>query len=48
MRKEGRELKHVNEYYGFPVMTGQETRMRVPLLKRVDKKGDGRFEVRYR
>jgi modification methylase len=48
MQKEGRELKHVNEPYGFPVMTGQETLMRIPLLKRVDKRGDDNFEVHYR
>jgi len=48
MRKAGRELKHVNQYYGFPVMTGQETRTRIPLLSGVEKKGDGLFEARYR
>ena len=48
MRGEGRELGHVNERYGFPVMTGQETLLRIPLLKRVDRRGDGSFEVQYR
>ncbi|MDA4112801.1 MAG: site-specific DNA-methyltransferase [Thaumarchaeota archaeon] len=48
MRKEGRELRYVNKRYGFPVMTGQETLIRIPILKRVDRRGDGRFEVRYR
>ena len=48
MRKEGRELKHTNQYYGFPVMTGQEERARIPVLKGVGMKADGRFETRYR
>ena len=48
MRREGRELGHVNERYGFPVMTGQETLLRIPLLKRVVKRDNGSFEVQYR
>jgi len=48
MRSEGRELRYVNEHYGFPVMTGQETLMRIPLLKRVERRSDGRFVVHYR
>jgi modification methylase len=48
MRREGRELRYVSEHYGFPVMTRQEALMRIPLLKSVERRGDDRFEVRYR
>jgi len=48
MRKDGRELKHTNMHYGFPVMTGQEERARIPVLKSVEMKADGLFEARYR
>ncbi len=48
MRKEGRELKHVNQHYGFPVMTGQETELRIPVLKKVARNGVGLFETLYR
>jgi DNA modification methylase len=48
VREDGRELKHTNLHYGFPVMTGQEARLRIPTLESVERKGDGHFEVRYR
>jgi len=48
MRGDGRELRHTNRYYGFPVMTGQEERARIPVLKSVEMKADGVFEARYR
>ncbi len=48
MRREGRELKHTNRHYGFPVMTGQEERTRIPVMKSVEMKPDGSFEARYR
>jgi DNA modification methylase len=48
MRREGRTLKHLNGRYRFPVMTAQETMVHIPLLERVEKKGEGRFEVTYR
>ncbi len=41
MRREGRELKHTNRHYGFPVMTGQEERVRIPVMKSVEMKPDG-------
>jgi DNA modification methylase len=48
MRRVGRDLKHVNDYYGLPVMTGQETLVRIPFLRSVERKGEGVFEARYR
>lgn len=48
MRKGGRELKHENQHYRFSVMTGQETRIRIPLLLSVAREGGDRFEVSYR
>ena len=48
MRRKGRELKHTNRHYGFPVMTGQEERTRIPVMKSVEMKPDGSFEARYR
>lgn len=32
-KEENKPLKHVNEFYGFPVMTGQETLLRLPFIK---------------
>lgn len=48
MRSEGRRLGHLNGRYRFPVMTAQETDIRIPFLERVEKEGEGRFEVVYR
>ncbi len=48
MRKAGRELKHANQFYGFPVMTSQETQVRIPLLRDVERKDDGVFVATYR
>jgi DNA modification methylase len=48
MRKDGRELKHLNQHYRLPVMTAQETQMLIPLLTRVETKGNDLFEVHYR
>jgi DNA modification methylase len=48
MWDDGRELKHTNTHYGFPVMTGQEEWARIPVLKRVEMKAQGLFEARYR
>jgi DNA modification methylase len=47
-KKEGRELRHANPVYSVPVMTGQETLIRVPVLKEMKRKGDGLYHVSYR
>ncbi len=48
MRRDRRDLKHTNRHYNFPVMTGQEERARIPVLKSVEMKADGLFEAHYR
>jgi len=48
MGRRGRPLKYFNRTYGLPVMTGQEVLLRVPLLERVDRTGEGAFRARYR
>ena len=47
MVREGRALKHTNRRYRFSVMTGQETQIRIPVLKKVERRGDGLFEADY-
>ncbi len=41
-REEGKQLKHINEHYKFPVMTRQEVSLRLPLMesvKEIEKNG---------
>lgn len=41
------KLGYVNEHYKFPVMTNQETKLKIPVLKDVKKVENGVFEVEY-
>ncbi|MFW5874742.1 MAG: DNA-methyltransferase [bacterium] len=45
--QEGRPPKHLNEHYGFPVMTKQETRLKLCPLLRVGSPEKDRFFVDY-
>ncbi len=40
-------MKHMNQHYGFPVMTAQEKNLRLPLVCRVRRKQEELFEVDY-
>ncbi len=40
-------LKYVNSYFGFPVMTGQERELKLPLVKSVREAGPDIFEASY-
>lgn len=40
-------MKHMNQHYGFPVMTAQEKNLRLPLVCRVRRKQEDLFEVDY-
>lgn len=44
---EGRPLKYTNEHYGFPVMTRQETRLKILPVQRVRRPEKAVFEVDY-
>ena len=41
--RRGKPLSHVNEIYGFRVMTGQEKELRLPTLDRVEAIGESEF-----
>ena len=43
----GKAIRHVNEPYGFPVITAQERRLVLNGLTRVHKKDKNTFEVHY-
>ena len=43
----GKPPKHTNRYYGFPVVTKQETKLILNPLKEIKRAGDGTFEVVY-
>ncbi|MDJ0782201.1 MAG: site-specific DNA-methyltransferase [Desulfosarcinaceae bacterium] len=43
----GKPLRHRNEFYGFPVMTRQETRLRLPRPVQIDLAGENRWHVTY-
>ncbi|MFX0077528.1 MAG: DNA-methyltransferase [Candidatus Hermodarchaeota archaeon] len=45
--KAGKPLKHVNEHYGFPIITKQETDLVFHDLKKVTPLNDHKFEVTY-
>lgn len=40
-------LKYVNSYFGFPVMTGQERELKLPLVKSLRESGPDIFETDY-
>jgi len=40
-------LKHWNSYYGFAVMTRQETEIRIPFIKSITYVSDNRFKVSH-
>ncbi|MFW6011680.1 MAG: DNA-methyltransferase [Desulfosalsimonas sp.] len=46
-KEDGRPLKYANENYGFPVMTNQETRLKICPLSRVGSPEKERFVVDY-
>jgi DNA modification methylase len=41
------ELKYLNEYYKFPVMTKQETKLMFPVVKEFNQLLDTKFQIRY-
>ncbi len=43
--KEKGETKYLNNFYGFPVVTNQETNMQIPKIKNVNKKTNNLFDV---
>ena len=45
--KSGRPLKHINQYYGFPVMTAQETDLLLNAPKALTMLAKDEFEVAY-
>lgn len=44
---EGGKLDYINAYYNFPVMTRQETEIKIPLLKSVAETEDNLFKAEY-
>ena len=44
---EGKTLKYVNEELRCRVMTGQETKLTLPMVDRIEMQGPGRFTVTY-
>ncbi|MFX0095628.1 MAG: DNA-methyltransferase, partial [Candidatus Hodarchaeota archaeon] len=46
-REAGKHLKYVNEYYRFPVITKQETKLIIPDLKEVIALNEHEFQVNY-
>lgn len=44
---ENKPLKYKNDFYGFPVMTKQETKLRLPVMKEIVKKHDNVYRVEY-
>jgi len=44
----GGALKHINRFYGFPVVTRQEVGLVLPRLETVVKKPESRLAVHYR
>jgi modification methylase len=47
MHKQGRDLRYMNQNYGFPVMTRQETQIVVPMIRDPVRKRKDHFEVQY-
>jgi len=45
--KNGRELKYRNEFYGFPVMTKQESQIEFQIIDEIQIKINNTFEVFY-
>ncbi len=46
--QENKPLKHYNAFYGFPVMTQQETMLKLPLMRGVYKTSDNVYKVEHR
>ena len=46
-RETGRELKHLNRHYGFPIVTGQETELLLEVPEDVSAREPDGFEVNY-
>lgn len=45
--REKGDLKYINNYFGFPVMTRQEKELKLVFIKYVDELTDHRFKVSY-
>lgn len=45
--QEGKNLKHANTYFKFPVMTGQESELKLVFIKSVAETEKGGFEISY-
>lgn len=45
--KNGNDVKYRNEHHDFPVMTSQETGLKIPLLANLTRSSDASFEVHY-
>jgi DNA modification methylase len=46
-REKGQEIKYMNRYHGFPVVTRQETELRLNPLRRIVQSDHNAFEVIY-
>jgi DNA modification methylase len=42
-----KELKYRNQFFDFPVVTGQETELKIPFLTHVSRLHEGQFKVEY-
>lgn len=45
--KEKGETRHKNNFYGFPVVTNQETNLQIPKIKMVNKKQENLFKAEH-
>jgi len=43
----GQELKHLNSYFGFPVMTAQEKELKLSFVKEIDELQSNLFQASY-
>lgn len=46
-RKENKPIKYINEHYNFPVMTGQEAGLKLPVIKSVEEVQENSYLVIY-
>ncbi len=44
---EGKKLKYLNSYFGFPVMTAQEQDLQILFVEQIEKSGEQSFRVSY-
>ncbi len=45
--KEKKPLKYLNEFYGFPVVTKQETKLKLPVIQGLSPRQKDAYEVKY-